>query len=71
MVGLGHDLLLNFKAQKDKLMNEELVLMSSKDPSSKVKLILHARVLGNLSTLPFFCHQRVLKFSSRAAKSRK
>ena len=46
--GEGHELLFEFKAQKEKLMNEELVLSDSRDPSQQIKLVFHARVLGEL-----------------------
>ncbi|ESO01224.1 hypothetical protein HELRODRAFT_174769 [Helobdella robusta] len=42
----GHELLLSFKAQKEKLMKEELIINSATDSDAHIKLILHARVLG-------------------------
>jgi len=44
--GEGHQLLVDFKAYKEKLLNEELVIADSNDPTKTVTLIFHARVLG-------------------------
>ncbi|ELT87054.1 hypothetical protein CAPTEDRAFT_173440, partial [Capitella teleta] len=44
--GLGHELILDFSAYKEKLMKEEIVLTDATDPSKKLKLMLYARVLG-------------------------
>jgi len=46
--GEGHDLLMEFKAHKEKLMKEQLTLFDKKR-ASQVLLVFHARVLGKLS----------------------
>ena len=46
--GEGHDLTVSLCAHKEKLMKEELTICDSKDNSKSIKLILHARVLGEL-----------------------
>ena len=48
--GLGHHILLDLNAYKEKLMKIELVLCDKSDKSKTLRLILHARVLGKLST---------------------
>ena len=44
--GEGHDLLLDFKAYKEKLLQEHITLADSNNPSKTVTIVLHARVLG-------------------------
>ncbi|XP_022345539.1 adipose-secreted signaling protein-like [Crassostrea virginica] len=43
--GEGHDIVLNFNAHREKLMNE-VIHIQSKDQEKRVKMLIHARVLG-------------------------
>lgn len=43
--GEGHDLMVEFRALKDKLMKEQITLFDTKK-SNSVALVFHARVLG-------------------------
>jgi len=47
-VGQGHDLLLDFKAYKEKLLQEQLILNDATNKGRTVMIVLHARVLGNI-----------------------
>lgn len=47
VAGRGHDFAIELSAFKEKLMKEELTFTDAADPSKELKLILHARVLGN------------------------
>lgn len=47
VAGRGHDFTIELSAFKEKLMKEELTFTDAADPSKELKLILHARVLGN------------------------
>jgi len=53
ITGEGHQLLIDFKAYKEKLLHEELVITDSNDPAKTLTLVFHARVLG-MSTI-FIC----------------
>ena len=44
--GEGHELVIDLCAHKEKLMKEELHIADSQDPSKRITLVLHARVLG-------------------------
>ena len=46
--GEGHQLLIDFKAYKEKLLREELVIADSNNAAETLTLIFHARVLGKL-----------------------
>jgi len=46
VTGEGHQLLIDFKAYKEKLLCEELVIADTNDPTKAVVLVFHARVLG-------------------------
>jgi len=50
ITGEGHQLLIDFKAYKEKLLHEELVITDSNDPAKTLTLVFHARVLG-MSTI--------------------
>jgi len=49
--GEGHQLLVDFKAYKEKLLHEELLIVDSNDPAKTVTLVFHARVLGLFAIL--------------------
>lgn len=51
--GLGHEIILDFSAYKEKLMKEELVLHDANDNSRSIKLVLYARVLGEVQLYSF------------------
>lgn len=44
--GKGHDLVILFNAAREKIMQESVTLSSVDDPTMKIVLELHARVLG-------------------------
>lgn len=44
--GEGHDISLNFNAHREKLLNE-VIHIQSKDEEKNLKIVIHARVLGN------------------------
>ena len=46
VTGEGHQLLIDFKAYKEKLLHEELVIADSNNPAATLTLVFHARVLG-------------------------
>jgi len=46
VTGEGHQLLVDFKAYKEKLLHEELVIADANDAAKTVTLVFHARVLG-------------------------
>jgi hypothetical protein len=46
-VGDGHELELNFNAHREKLLNE-VIHIQSKDKEKSLRLVIHARVLGNI-----------------------
>ena len=63
---MGHELVIDFKANKEKLMVEELTLTPAgreerlegppsrvppSDPSPSLTIVLHARVLGTYSSV--------------------
>ncbi len=54
-LGLGHEVLIELTAHKEKLMREKLVLQDEADPSKTITLHLHARVLGETCYLLCIC----------------
>jgi len=54
VTGEGHQLLIDFKAYKEKLLCEELVIADSNNPAETLTLVFHARVLG--MSFYFFKH---------------
>jgi len=61
VTGEGHQLLIDFKAYKEKLLHEELVIADSNNPAETLTLTFHARVLGKsvvLSTLTYTVSQK-------------
>ena len=46
LLGVGHDLVIEFSAYKEKLVKEELILSDSSDSSKEITIVLNARVLG-------------------------
>ena len=46
VLGEGHDLLLDLKAHKEKLMREEITITSVLDVNKSLTISLHSRVLG-------------------------
>lgn len=53
--GEGHNLLIEFRAQKEKLMKEQLTLFD-KQKANQLLLIFHARVLGKGKGTPALRH---------------
>ena len=46
VTGLGHDIVLDLAAHKERLMKEELRLNDANDKDKYIDITLHARVLG-------------------------
>lgn len=51
--GLGHDIVLDLAAHKERLMKEELRLNDANDKDKFIDITLHARVLGKGKGTPF------------------